>query len=102
MSFFPLFKHFLYVESGIRFFTPGYLFGSSFGNNASAAVSAFGSHIDDIVGTLYNIQIVLYNNNRVSAVGKSVEDLDEFMYIRKMESRSRLVKDVNSLSRRAS
>ena len=47
---------------------PAYFLRCTCGNNSSASVSAFRSHVNYIVRSLYHIQIMLNYNYRISAI----------------------------------
>ena len=68
-----------------------------FRNNSSAFVSAFRSHIDNIIRCLNDIQIVFNDNDCIAVRRQSSENLGQLMDIRKMKSRRRLIQNVDSL-----
>ncbi len=65
-------KQFFKELSGIRFFASADFFGCSAENKISAAVTAFGTEIDNMVGGFYYIKIVLDNNNGVSTINNAL------------------------------
>ena len=69
------------------------------GDDGAAAVSAFGAHIDDIVRRLDHIEIVLDDDDRVPAFGQPAKDLGQLMDICKVQAGSRLIQDIDGLSR---
>ncbi len=90
--FLPLFQIFLHVPSRIgnrafchllRRYRPG---------------RRLWPHIDDVVGGLDHVQVVLDDHHRVSALRQTAQDLHQLVNIRKMKSRGGLVQDINGLS----
>ena len=78
---------------------PGDLFRGSLGNHGSSPVSALGSHIDDIIRRLNNIQVVLNHHNRIAAFRQLMQNRAELGDIVEVQAGSRLVQDVNRPSR---
>ena len=72
----------------------GNLFGASLGHHRSAAVSAFGTHIDDPVGTLDHVQIVFDHNDRVPLIHQTVEDIEQLAHIVEVQASCRLIEHV--------
>ena len=68
-------------------------------NDAAAAFAAFRSHVDNIVRRFDHIQIVLNHDYRITSLGKLMQNLDQFMHVRKMKARRRLVQNINRFSR---
>ena len=64
------------------------------GNNESAASTAFRPKIDQPVGTLDDIHIVLYDQNGVSLVYQRLKRRQKFPDIVKVEPGRRLIEDV--------
>ena len=75
----------LHIISCIGLFHFCNLFRCSLCNHRSAAVTAFRSHINDIIRSLDHIQIVFNNDHRIAAFCQSLEDLGELMHICKMK-----------------
>ena len=55
-----------------------------YGPETTAAVSTFRSHIDNVVGTLYNVHIVFDDNNGMTSFDKLVKRFQKRVYIMKM------------------
>ncbi len=60
--------------------------------------TAFRFHVDDIIGSLYNIQIMLDNNYGISTVTKSAKNIHQTMNIGEMKSGRRFIQNVDRLS----
>ena len=50
----------------------GELFGCALGDDLAAFDSPFGAHINNPIGRLNNVKIVLDDNHRVTAVDKAI------------------------------
>ena len=61
----------------------------------AAVGTAFGAQIDDPVGVLDHIEVVLDDNQGISAISQSVQDLQQSINICKMKSRRRFIKCYN-------
>ena len=64
------------------------------GYNLATGIAAFGAEVDDVVGYLYDVKVVLDDNYGVAFVDESVEHLVENANILKVESGGRLVEYV--------
>jgi hypothetical protein len=63
-----------------------------------SAITPFGSHIDYPVSSFNDIQIVLDNHDSISLIDKPVKDSQQTANIFKVQTRSRLVKDVDGVT----
>ena len=61
----------------MRSLAGGNLLRSSCDNNGSAAVSALGAHIYDMVCGFDEVQVMLDNHNGIAVIGESVKNSDE-------------------------
>ena len=73
----------------------GYNFGCAAGDELSAAASAFGTHVDDIVGHFDDIEVVLNHDDGVALLDQSVEHTEQYADIFKMQSGGGFVEDVD-------
>jgi recombinational DNA repair ATPase RecF len=64
------------------------------GDDLAAAIAAFGADIDDPVGGLDDVEIVLDHHHRVALVDQLVQHFQELAHILEMQARGRLVEDV--------
>ena len=67
----------------------------------AAAGAALGAKIDDVIGDLDDVEIVLDDEHRVARVHQPLQDLDELVHVRHVQARRRLVEDVERAARRA-
>ena len=56
-------------------------FGAALGDDLAAAVAAFGAEVQDPVGRLDDVEIVLDHHDRVSCVHQSLQDLQETLEV---------------------
>ena len=89
------FQHLLHVDPRVRSRILRDLFGRSLRDHGAAAVAALRPHIYDVIGGLDDIQIMLYDHHRVAALRQLVQDIHKLVYVRKVQSRSRLVQDID-------
>ena len=61
---------------------------------APACVSALRSEVDDVVSLLDDIEIVLDYDDRIALIYQAIEHVKQFIDIRKMKSRGRLIEYV--------
>ena len=73
--------------------------GRTFGNDLTAPVSPFRPQIDKVIRALDHVHVVLYHHYRIPSLDKLIEHKKELIDIYEMETRRRLVKDVQRLSR---
>ena len=55
---------------------------------------AFGAHVDKVIGSLYDVEVVLDNQYRISLVDQTIEYTQQHPYVFKMQTGGRLVKDI--------
>ncbi len=66
------FQQWLQVRAGAALFAGGKLFGRAGCDDGSALVAAAGAKVDDVVGGLDHIQVVLNDDQRVARVGQAM------------------------------
>src|SRR5437660_6039019 len=64
------------------------------GDHSATLVSAFGTEVDDPVGDLDHVEVVLDHDHRVAGVHESLEYLEQSLDIGEVQARGRLVEDV--------
>ena len=87
--------------SGIRCFAGGNLLRGALCNDHAAAVAALGAEVDDVVGDLDDVHVVLDHDERIAGVGKLLQHLDQTVNVCVVQAGRRLVKDINGLAGRA-
>ena len=78
-----------------------HLFRRALGHDFTACTAALGAQIDNMIGALDQIQIVLNDNDRVARIHQLLQHLDEEVDISHVEAGSRLVEDIHGLTRAA-
>lgn len=76
-----------------------YFFWCAGGDNHATADTAFWAQVDDVVSRLDDIKVVLDNQNRVAVVHEPFQNLEEAGDVIRMETRGRLVQDIEGLAR---
>ena len=77
------------------------LLGGSAGNDFAASVAAFGAEIDYIIGALYDIEVVLNDNDGVSSLNERLDNVDKAVDVGCMQTCRRLVEHEYRASRRS-
>ena len=62
-------------------------------DDVATAIASLYAEVYNVVGTLYNLHIMLHNHYRMSRHYQGIEGLQEAIYVVYMQSRRRLVKD---------
>ena len=78
----------------VALFTLGHLLGRSLGDNHAARIAAFRTKVDQPVGALDDIEVVLDDHQRVTRIRQTVQDRDEAVHIIKVQTRGRLIENV--------
>src|SRR5687768_4245977 len=73
---------------------PCHLLGRSFRHDPAARLATFGTQVDDPVGGLDHVEIVLDHHDAVALVDEAVEDLEQEAHVLEVETGGRLVEDV--------
>jgi len=71
------------------------------GDDLAARGAAFGAEVDDPVGFLDDVEVVLDRHHRVAAVHQSVQDVDQALDVGEVQPRGRLVEHVERRVARA-
>ena len=71
-----------------------HVLGRAGGDDLAAAVAAFGAEVDDPVGGLDDVEIVLDDDDRVALVDQLVQHLEQLGDVVEVEAGGRLVEDV--------
>src|SRR5262245_33915144 len=81
----------------VRALDLGDLLGRSDGDHLAARLAALGAEVDDPVGLLDHVEVVLDHEHRVARVGEPLEDLEQLLDVGEVKAGSRLVEDVERL-----
>ena len=75
--------------------TPATCSGRALGDDQTAAVAALGAHVDDPVGGLDDIEVVLDDDDRVALVDQAGQHRDQLADVLEVQTGGRLVQDVD-------
>src|SRR6266568_4935778 len=68
--------------------------GRAFGDDLAARLSALGAKVDDVVGGLDHVEVVLDHDDGVARIHEAVQDLEETLDVGEMKAGRRLVEYV--------
>ena len=69
----PVFLQKLQELAGIASFHLRYFLGRTLGHDGAAAVAALGAQVDDVIGGLDHVQVMLDHQHRVARVGEALQ-----------------------------
>ena len=87
--------------AGVGLADAGDRFGRAGGDDAAALHAAFGAEVYDVVGALYHVEVVLDDDDGVAQRDEALEDVEQLVNVREVQTRGRLVEDVDGSARRA-
>ena len=76
----------------------GDLLRRSHGNDTAALVAAFGAKVDDMVGALDDVEVMLDDDDGIAFVDKLADDGHEQQNVFEVQARGRFVEDIDRLS----
>ena len=76
----------------------GHLLGGAGGKDGAASASAFGAHVDDVVGLADDVEVVLDDDDGVASADELAQHLHEYAYVLEVQSGGGLVEDVEGTS----
>src|SRR6266567_5442682 len=82
--------------AGVGFFCAGDEFGRALCDDATAAFASFGAKINDPVGLLDDVEVVLDDEHRVAEINEALQDVEEFSHVVKVQAGGGLVEDIES------
>ena len=91
----------LQIRAGVGGFRLGDGFGGADRDDVAAFVAAFGAHVDDPVGGLDDVEIVLDNKHGVAGVGQALQERDQLLDVGEVQAGGGLVEDIQRLAGRA-
>ncbi len=74
---------------------PGNFLRGPAGHDGASAVPALGSHVDDVIGSLDDVEVVLDHDGGIAALDKFAQDTGQLGDVVKMEAGGGLVQDVD-------
>ena len=85
------------IRTSIRLLILGHIFGRAFGHDSAATLAAIRPDVDDVVGILDEVEVVLDDNDRIPFLDKLLQDVDELFHIFIVQTDGWLVEQINSL-----
>ena len=76
------------------------IFRSACRDDSPSLIPALRTQVDDMIRRLDDVEIVFDDNHRITAIDETLQDIEQFVDIRRMESCRRLIEDVERLARR--
>src|SRR5690349_1052831 len=80
--------------AGVGFLATGDLLGRTLGDDAAAGFAAFGAEIDDPIGLLDDVKLVLNDEDGVAERDEALENVEQFADVVEMQTGGRLIEDV--------
>ena len=91
-------KFFFEVLGGVALSVLDDLFGCAGGNDFSAGVAAFGTKVNDIIGHLDHVQIMLDHNDGIAQIGQSPQNIHQVMNIGKVQAGRWLIENIQRMA----
>ena len=76
-----------------------HLLGGAAGDDVSSTPPSLGSHVNNVVGTLDDIKIVLDHDDGVAFLDETIENAQQDLDILEVQTRGRLVENIDSFTR---
>ena len=77
-------------------------FWCAFGDNFAAGIAAFGAEVDQPIGALHDVEVVLDDQHRVAGVAEFGEDVEQLLHVGEVEAGRGFVENVFACAARAS
>ena len=95
---FLFFQHLIHIVPRVRIMPLRDLLRCPAGDHGSASVPALRTHVDNVIGSLDDVQVVLDDHSRIAALHQLAEDLRQLGDIVKMQAGRGLIEDIDGLS----
>src|SRR5215471_1126769 len=82
--------------AGVRFFRSSNLLGRSLRDDAPAAFSAFGAQINDPIGLLDDVEMMLDDEHRIAKRDEALKHVEKFADVVEVEAGSGFIEDIES------
>ena len=63
-------------------------------DDAAAALAAFGAEINDPVGLLDHVEVVLDDQDGIAKIGEPIQDVEQFLHVVKVQACGGFVEDI--------
>ena len=89
-----MFQHGSKKHPGIIIFQAGYLLRCTGEHDFTSASSSLPAQVDNVIGHLYYIHIMLYHHYRIASLNKAVKNLQQDLHVIKMKPGGRFIEYV--------
>src|SRR5258708_670263 len=79
---------------GVGLFGAGDEFGRALGDDAAAAFAAFGAEVNDPVGLLDDVKVVLDDEHGVAEIDEALQDVEEFSHVIEVQAGCGFIENV--------
>ena len=83
-----------HIASRNAFLAARHVFRRTGGNDPAAFITAAGTDVDDPVGCLNNIKVVLYDQHGIAGIDQLVQHAKQFLNVVGVQSGCRLIEDI--------
>src|SRR5260370_38026468 len=83
----------------IRFLAAGHLLGRALSNDAASSFTAFRTKIDNPIGLLNYVEMVLDDEHGIAKVDEAIKDVKQLFYVVKMQASGGFVQDIKHAAR---
>ena len=93
--------HYIFSQilTGVTFTVLANLLRCSLSNDLATVDATVGSQIDDPIGDLDDIHVVFDDQDGIAVVNQSLQDLDQFMDVSRVQTNRRLIQDIKRPAR---
>src|SRR3989344_5496841 len=91
--FLPSFEDALQIVPSVRAEGCGDFFGGPFGDDLPAGGTPFGAEVDNVIGALQDIEVVLDNDDCIAALNELLQNVDEFSNVVIVQPHRRLIEE---------
>lgn len=85
--------------SGVGIFVLRHFLRRACSDDPPSLVPPFRPEVDEVVGGFYDVNVVLDDNDAVAHIDETVDHIEQPLYVHKVESRRRLVEEVDGIAR---
>ena len=78
----------------MRVLHPGHFLRRADGDHFASRVTSLGAEVDDVVGGLHHIQVVLDDQHCVAQVNQAIEHMEQLLNVGEVQTSCRFIEDV--------
>ena len=75
------------------------ILGRALSDNLATTLASLGAEVDNPICNAHYIEVMLYDDSRITAIHQAVDDIQQLAYILEMETRSGLIEDIERATR---